>query len=133
MALIDIGENAGPKKDVLGLSCFVSHLALSGFVLAGWLIPSPEVLVPYLVLLPVIAAQWVINRRSCVINNFESWLRTGRWHDPANREEGGFLAMLCDWIFAMRPDPVSLDRLAYGAVLFFWLLGLGHMSWLSLV
>jgi hypothetical protein len=132
MASIDIQETAGPKKDVLGLSCFTSHLALSGFVLAGWLIPSPALLLFYLLLLPVIAVQWSINRRSCIINNCESWLRTGRWRDANNCEEGGFLAMLCEWLLAVRPSAVFLDRLAYRAVFFLWLLGMGHFSWLAL-
>jgi len=131
MASVDIQENAGPKRDVLGLFCFGSHLALGGFVLAGWLIPSADVLLFYFVLLPAMAVQWRFNRRTCIINNFESWLRTGRWHDVNNPEEGGFLAMLCDWLFAVRPDAVFLDRLAYGSVLFLWLLGAGHVFWLT--
>ena len=132
MASVDIQQAAGPKRDVLGLSCFTSHLALSGFVLAGWLIPSTAFLLFYLALLPSMAAQWSINRRSCVINNFESWLRTGRWHDANNREVGGFLAMLCEWLLAVRPSAIFLDRLAYCAVLFLWLLGAGHAFWLAL-
>ena len=132
MASIDIQESVGPKRDVLGLSCFTSHMVLSGFVLAGWLISSSALLLVYLVVLPAMAAQWTINRRSCILNNFESLLRTGRWHDAQNREEGGFLAMLCEWFFAARPQAVFLNRLAYGAVLFLWLLGMGHLSWLTL-
>jgi hypothetical protein len=87
----------------------------------------------YLVLLPAMATQWAINRGSCIINNLESWLRSGRWHDPGNLEEGGFLLMLCDWMFVMRPSPVAVDRFSYVVVLFLWLLALGHFSWLAIV
>ena len=131
MASIDIQESAGPRKDRLGLSCFLLHLAVGAFVLAGWLISSVEALMAYMVLLPAMATQWAVNRRSCIINNLESWLRTGCWHDPHNCEEGGFLLMISDWLFAIRPSPVAIDRISYAMVLFLWLLALGHMSWLE--
>jgi len=132
VASIDIQETAGPRKDGLGLSCFVFHVAFGGFVLAGWLVSSTEALLVYLVLLPAMAAQWAVNQRTCIINNLENWLRSGQWHDPANPEEGGFLAMLSEWLFAVRPSAIFLDRLSYAVVLFLWLLGLGHLSWLAL-
>jgi len=132
MALIDIQERMAPKKDRLGLSCFVFHMAVSAFVLIGWLISSTEALLFYLLLLPAMATQWAMNQGSCVINNIETWLRTGHWRDPENGEDGRYLAMLCDWLFAMRPDPASLDRLSYSVVLFLWVLGLGHFFSLTL-
>ena len=117
--------------DRLGLSCFLFHLAVGGFVLAGWLISSYEGLMFYLGLLPAMATQWAVNRRTCVINNLESWIRTGRWRDPESCEEGGFLLMLCDWLFAIRPSAAVIDLLSYGAVFILWLLALGHISWLA--
>ena len=133
MASIDIQESSGPKRDRLGLSCFIFHLIVGAFVLAGWLISSYEALVLYLVLLPAMATQWAINRGSCIINNVESWFRTGQWRDPRNPEEGGFLLMLCDWLFTIRPSPLALDRMSYAVVIFLWLLALGHVSWLAMV
>ena len=133
MASIDIQESYGPKRDSLGLSFFVFHLVVGAFVLAGWVISSSEALMFYLVLLPAMATQWAINRGSCIINNVESWLRTGHWRDPTNSEEGGFLLMLSDWFFTMRPSPVAIDRLSYAIVVFLWLLALGHFSWLAMV
>lgn len=130
MASIDIQEAAGPRKDRLGLSCFILHLAVGAFALTGWLIASFDALMVYLVLLPAMATQWAVNRRSCIINNLESWFRTGHWHDPQNPEEGGFLLMIFDWVFAVRPSPVALDRLSYGVVCVLWLLGLTHLFWL---
>jgi len=130
MASIDIQETAGPRKDRLGLSCFILHLAVGGFALTGWLIASFDALLVYLVLLPLMATQWAVNRRSCIINNLESWIRTGHWHDPQNCEEGGFLLMIFDWLFAIRPSPAAVDRLSYGVVFVLWLLGLTHLFWL---
>ena len=133
MASIDIQDSCGPRRDGLGLSCFAFHLMVGAFVLIGWLLSSYEALVFYLLLLPAMATQWAINRGSCVINNLESWFRTGHWRDPRNPEEGGFLLMLCDWLFTIRPSPLALDRLSYAGVIFLWLLALGHVSWLAMV
>jgi hypothetical protein len=41
--------------------------------------------------------------------------------------------MLCDWLFAVRPQTTALDRLSYSVVLFLWVLGLGHFFSLTLV
>lgn len=133
MASIGVQEFSGPNRDRLGFSLFVFHLGVGVFVLAGWLISSNEALMFYLVLLPAMATQWAINKGSCILNNFESWLRTGQWRDPRNPEEGGFLLMLCDWMLAARPSPLALDRFSYAVVVFLWLLALGHVSWLAMV
>jgi len=133
MASIDIQETPGPTRDRLGVSCLIFHLAVGAFVLIGWVISSYEMLMFYLVLLPAMATQWAINKGSCIINNFESWLRSGHWRDPANPEEGGFLLMLCEWMFAMRPNSAFLDGFSYAVVVLLWLLALGHISWLAIV
>ena len=133
MALIDIQERMAPKRDRLGLSRFVFHMALGTLVVVGWLISSTEALLFYLVLLPAMATQWAVNRGSCVVNNIETWLRTGRWRDQENGEDGRFLVMLSDWLFAIRPDPAALDSLSYSVVPFLWCLGLGHFSLLAFV
>ena len=78
-------------------------MGIGAFVLAGWVLPFAEALGFYLVLLPMMAGQWVINRGSCILNNIETWLRSGRWRDSSNPEEGHFLAMLSYWLFRIRP------------------------------
>ena len=132
MALIDIQDRMDPKRDRLGLSCFIFHMVVATFVLAGWLISSTEALLFYLVLLPAMATQWAVNQGSCVINNIETWLRTGRWRDHENGEDGRFLIMMCVWLFALRPAPGALDRLSYSVILVLWVLGLGHFFSLAL-
>jgi hypothetical protein len=131
MASIDIQERIGPKRDGLGVSCFVLHIGVGGFVLGGWLLSSTEALLLYLVVLPAMATQWAINRGSCLINNVETYIRTGRWRDPHCGEEGKFLLMMCDWFFSTRPSPQAVDRFSYSIVIFLWFLALGHVSWLT--
>jgi len=133
MALIDYQRGndrpIGPRADSLGLGCFLFHLFIAAYIVFGWIISPTPALVVYLVLLPAVVAQWYVNRGSCVINNIESWVRSGRWRDAKNPEEGGFLLMLCHWLFRVRPHPVVLDRLCYVTVLVLWLLAASRFSW----
>ncbi len=96
-------------------------------MLFGWVMPS----LVYLVLLLLIGLQWRFNQGCCVINNFESWLRTGHWRDPDSKEEGTFLLMLCEWLGRVRPEPKVLDRTSYGTLTVLWLFGFGRFMWLA--
>ena len=136
MSSIDVDTRrectAGPRLDGIGLSFLVTHLAIGAYILFGWLVSPVPALTLYLVLLPALAAQWYVNRGSCVMNNFESWLRSGRWRDPGNREEGGWLLMLCQWLFRARPHPTVLVRFSYATVLVLWLLAASRLSWFAM-
>jgi hypothetical protein len=136
MSSIDFSDRrknqAGPRLDGIGLSFFAAHLAIGAYILLGWFISPAPALTLYLLLLPAMATQWYVNRGSCVVNNVESWLRSGRWRDPHNPEEGGFLLMLCQWLFRVRPHPVVLDRVCYAAVLVLWLLAASRFSWFAM-
>jgi hypothetical protein len=133
MAVVDYQRGderrIGPRIDGLGLGCFLFHVFVGVYIVFGWLVSPTSTLVFYLLLLPAIAMQWYVNRGSCVINNLESWLRKGHWRDPENPEEGGFLMMICDWLFKVRPHPSFLDRVCYGVVLILWLLAASRFSW----
>jgi hypothetical protein len=126
MASIDVQEPAGPRSDTLGLTLFVFHLGVGLYILTGWAIPSVYALTFYLTLIPAVVLQWLFNRGSCVINNFESWLRTGRWRHPGNPEEGRWLQMLIYWAIGVRPSGRHTDALCYGVMAVLWLLGLSQ-------
>ena len=136
MASIDFHDGdefrVGPRLDGLGLSFFLFHLGVGAYILLGWIASSPPALGFYLLLLPVVLTQWYVNEGSCVINNIESWLRSGRWRDPKNPEEGGFLLMLCNWLFRVRAHPATLDRFSYAALLILWLLAASRFSWFAM-
>lgn len=121
-------ELASVPSDRLGRRLFTFHLIVGLYLLTGWLVPSDLALAIYLVVLPAVALQWMVNGGSCVLNNFETWLRHGRWHDARNPEEGGFLLMLSGWLFRWRPSRAAIDVLSYGSVAGFWLLGFAHLS-----
>jgi hypothetical protein len=134
MALLDRqepGPLAGPRTDGLGIGCFLFHMSVGAYVLVGWIVSCQPALLLYLALLPAMATTWRLNRHSCILNNLESFIRSGRWRDPESREEAAFLLMLCDWLFKARPHELFLNRLSYAAVSVLWLLALSHFSWLS--
>ncbi len=136
MASIDFHDRdeypAGPRLDGLGLAFFLSHLVVGAYICVGWFLSSPSTLPFYLLLLPAIMTQWYVNQGSCVMNNIESLIRSGRWRDPNNPEEAGFLLMLSQWLFGARPHPVVLDRISYATVFVLWLLAASRFSWFAM-
>jgi hypothetical protein len=134
MASIDIGserqaaKRLAPKYDGIGIGLLLFHLAVGAYILSGWIASSSAVLGFYLLLLPAVAAQWYFNRGSCVLNNFETWLRTGSWRDPVTGEDGRFLLMLSSWWLGIEPSRVFLDRLAYAVVFVLWMAGFMHLA-----
>jgi hypothetical protein len=119
---------ARPRSDRLGLSLFIFHVLIGTYLIFGWMVPAAMALAFYMVVLPVIAGQWLLNKGSCVLNNFETWLRHGRWRDERNPEEAGWLSMLAHWLFRWKPSRKTLDALSYGTVAALWLLAFGHFS-----
>jgi hypothetical protein len=126
MASIDYQEPVGPRTDTLGLSLFIFHLGVGLYILTGWAFADATALTIYLVIIPAVVAQWVINRGSCVINNFESWLRTGCWRSRCNPEEGRFLQMLFYWLLGVRANNTRTNTLSYAVMGCLWLLGMTH-------
>ncbi len=114
------------KRDLLGNFCFYLHFAVMLFIVAGWLAPWRPVLIFYLVLLPAMVAQWRLNKNSCLLNNTESFLRTGQWRDSRNVEEGGWLKTLAENTLGLKLAHWQVDALTYAVMALLWLLGLGH-------
>src|SRR5687767_172635 len=131
MASIDFQEPAGPRNDTLGLSLFIFHLGVGLYILTGWAFADETMLGIYLVVLPAVVTQWIFNRGSCVINNFESWLRTGQWRSQCNPEEGRFLQMLIYWVVGVRPNNARTNALSYGVMGILWGLGVAHLMLLQ--
>ena len=125
---VDIRRRKGPKPDYVGISFFAFHLGVSAYILFGWIVPSASALMFYLLLLPVVAMQWMVNHSSCVINSLESFLRTGRWRDASNPEEGRFVSMIVYWLFGIALRRSHTDILCYTLLMGLWFLALAHLS-----
>ena len=78
--------------DPLRLGVFLVHAAIVGYVASGWTSNEPYALLAYVVLLPLIVLQWLLNRGASVVSNIENLLRRGRWRDADEGLEGAFFS-----------------------------------------
>ena len=97
------------------------------FVVLGWLIPWAPALLFYVMFLPAMFLQWRMNQASCVLNNIETFLRTGRWRNPQNREEGAWLRTLVEDTIGFQATVRQMDAFNNTVLFLLWLLGLGHL------
>lgn len=114
-----------PKRDGLGRACFVIHICFLIFIVTGWLLRP--LLIVYLVFLPAMVLHWYVNKGTCVLNNLESLIRTGRWRDPANCEEGAWLKTLIHSVTGLSFTISQVDRITYAVIATLWGLGLWHL------
>ncbi len=75
----------------LRVATFIVHFLIVTYVAIGWLSPTRITLLFYLLMLPMIVMQWLLNAGSSILDNAETLIRTGRWHDARNRFRGPFL------------------------------------------
>ena len=115
------------KRDALGHICFTIHIGIMAFIVLGWMLPQAALLSVYLVFLPAVIVQWQLNKNSCVLNNTESLLRTGRWRSPDNDEEGAWLAGVARGAFGLELRPAQLDTFVYLVLILFWGLAWVHL------
>ncbi len=121
-------KSVGAVRDLLGISFFLFHLCICAYIVWGWVVPSTSALVFYLVFLPLVAMQWLVNRGSCIISNFETLLRARRWRDPQRAREGRFISTAAFSLFGVKTSPANIDALSFGALFLLWLLGFRHLS-----
>ncbi len=114
------------RRDPLGQLCNFLHLALMVYIVLGWLVPVSAALVFYLAFLPAVIVQWWFNRNACVLNNLEALIRTGRWRDPTNREEGAWLLTLARNTLGIPVTAAQVDAFTYAVLVLLWVLALLH-------
>src|SRR5580698_9983355 len=123
----DRAAAASAGRDALGNACFYLHLAIMLYIVFGWLVPSAIALTFYVCFLPAVATQWLFNKNSCVLNNIETLIRTGRWRNPANEEEGALLLTLAKSLLGINATPRQMDMFIYAVLVVLWSLGLAHL------
>ncbi|MBU6444225.1 MAG: hypothetical protein KGR48_09980 [Alphaproteobacteria bacterium] len=111
-------------RDALGWACHLVHLAVMVYFVTGWLAPARAGLFIYMGFVPAVALQWQVNRNTCVLSNLEALLRTGRWRNPANPEEGAWFATLCADTLGFRPSPLQVNVFLYSLLFVLWLMAL---------
>ena len=119
------------KRDTLGTVCFYHHIAMMVYILGGWIVPWHPALIFYLVFVPSVIGQWRLNKNTCVLNNIESLLRTGKWRNPKNREEGAWLHTTITGATGIAITKFQLDIIMYSVMASLWGLALCHLEgWL---
>ena len=121
------GTAPSAGRDLLGSVCFYLHFAVMIFIVTGWLVPLRASLIVYAFLLPSIAIQWRFNKNSCLLNNAESYLRTGSWRSATNPEEGAWLGTLARNALGIELTPMQVEVFTYAVMALFWGLGLWHL------
>jgi hypothetical protein len=116
------------KRDLLGNFCFYLHFAVMIYIVTGWAVPWRAALVFYLVFIPAVFFQWLLNKDTCILNNTETWLRTGKWRDKTNNpEEGVWLLTLATNVTGIAFTPRLINYLTYAVLALVWLLALAHL------
>lgn len=113
------------KRDALGTAFLVLHIAVLIYLLVGWALPYVTF---YVVFVPVMVLHWPLNRNTCVINNIESLIRTGRWRNPGNTEEGAWLRVLIKSGTGIDLTVRQTDRISYALLALLWGLGVWHLA-----
>ncbi|HKD22915.1 MAG TPA: hypothetical protein VKB71_12950 [Rhizomicrobium sp.] len=117
-------------RDLLGQFCFYLHFAVMLFIVLGALLPWRAALVFYLVFIPGVFLQWQVNKDSCILNNTETWLRTGRWRNKeANPEEGVWVLTLARNVTGIAFSEAQINVLIYGVLVLGWFLALARLVW----
>jgi hypothetical protein len=114
------------RRDALGKAFLLLHIAILVYILIGWALPQVAF---YVVFLPLMALHWPLNRNTCALNNLESLIRTGRWRDPRNCEEGAWLQTLILSVTGVTLTVRRTDLISYSLLTLLWALGLWH--WLA--
>jgi hypothetical protein len=121
-------EEAGEtfKFDRLGRVFLALHAAIIVYVLLGWLVPARVALYIYLLVLPLIVLQWVLNGGSSIINNFENLARNARWNDGGNCFEGALFQTFLKRI-GVPASQGQITTVLCSLMLIFWLAALFRM------
>jgi hypothetical protein len=116
------------KRDLLGNFCFYLHFAVMLYIVTGWLVPWNPALGFYLVFIPGVFVQWQVNKDTCILNNIEGWLRTGKWRNKEiNPEEGAWLLTLAKNVTGLAVTAFQINLLNYSVLILVWLLALANL------
>ena len=123
-------DRLAQKRDLLGHLCFTFHFAVMIYIVAGWLVPWRPALAFYLLFIPAIYMQWLVNRDTCILNNVEGFMRTGRWRNKENNpEEGAWLLTLATNVTGLEITTFQINVLTYSVLALVWLLALARLFW----
>jgi hypothetical protein len=102
------------------------HMVIVAYVATGWLINWRTFLFVYLLVLPAILLQWILNYGSSIVANFENLIRIGRWDDDENVFQGAFFQTVLRDAGLVLPN-TAINAIACILMFFFWVEALWRM------
>src|SRR5712672_2390272 len=112
--------------DKLQQASIAAHLVILVYVGAGWTITSRPFLYLYVLMLPSIILQWLLNFGSSIVNNFENLARIGCWDDDGNVFQGAFLRILLSEVGLVLPNFV-INTIACLLMFVLWVAAMWRM------
>ena len=107
----------------------ISHLAILFFVVLGWLISNPTLLIIHLIFLPIMIVQWQFNQGTCILTNLENYIKG---ETPEKTEQQGqFIKNILGKCFNPLPTDATLKKIVYGIIVLSWLLSASHLWFLK--
>jgi hypothetical protein len=113
-------ESEGLHLDRLRLGLLGVHCAIIAYVSLGWLVPARPFLYAYLLVLPSIVLQWLLNKGSSIVSNFENVVRKRCWNDPANCLEGAFFRSFLERL-GIRATGAQITTVCCSLMAIFWI------------
>jgi hypothetical protein len=102
------------------------HLVIVAYVAIGWTITSRSFLFVYLLVLPSILLQWILNFGSSIVVNFENLARIGCWDDDSNAFQGTFFQTLLHEAGLALPN-IVINTIACILIFVFWVQAMWRM------
>lgn len=94
----------------------VAHFVIVLFVVFGWLITNPIVLVVHLVLMPLMILQWRLNGGRCLLTDWEGALLASENPLESKDETEGFVKRMIQLICRYSPTENQVEILTYGVM-----------------
>jgi hypothetical protein len=86
-----------------------AHTGIVAFSLVGWLLPTPEMLQIYILIMVAIMGQWAVCDNKCILTIWEDKLR-GQAHQAGSES---FIGRVLERLTGWKPSEKAVDRLSY--------------------
>ena len=114
------------RFDGLSLLFLGVHVVVILYVTFGWMAASRGALFAYLLILPLMVLQWLLNGGVSILNNLENLARGRPWNDPENPFEGSFFKVLLNGI-RIRASQAQITFVLCALMLMFWVAAMSRM------
>ncbi len=117
---------ASTMKNVLIWLVRKLHFLILIYVLVGWALPQ-KLLFAYLLFIPVMILQWLVNDGTCILTNIENYVR----QKPAAKkvQQGQFLRGVVKKLIGVSPTDKALFWSIYALLGLFWIVALARYFW----